>query len=489
MTRMSTALLMAVLAVCTIAASVPTAVAGIQSQVVFANPFQNDEVHSMVVCNGRLYIAVPGYDRTKTPEEPVLKIYRMESPGCMYWKDVTPKWDKRQDSYNMGMAAFGGYVVVGTGSGEVRPVDLPEIWTIRHPPPTPIQTNGGVTCMTVFQNKLYAITEQLILYRGSWSPVTSSPMAPPPFQPQVFQWENLGKAKIDVGSGLHTDMGFVLEAFNGFLYVGFGVASDSGSYTGIRVWRTGDGTNWEKDLDSPSGQHVHAMKSFGGYLYVGKYEGWSGFYRTNGTRGNWEEVHVEGLNVGAMEVHDSKLFAGYFHSQAANGSGGWPLLFWSSDGKTWTGVTSSLLADGKEQGIRSMASCNGRLYVGTARWSTGGQVFEVGDSLSTCQKDELRPWIREPLLWNPHPDIWQSALKLKQWQAQLDNLSAALRRVRLDPAQGEAVGHLNAARRDLDAAADLVGRAAGSASPQERAELVRKARMRVEAARANLGIR
>jgi hypothetical protein len=489
MTRMSMAVLPAVLAVCTIAARGPAAVAGpLQSQAVFQgvfyNPFSgNGEVRGMTECNGKLYIAVGGLDQTKTPVEPILRIYRMASPGCMSWQDVTPNWEKRQDYYNMGMAAFGGYLVVGTRSGEVRPVDLPEITTLWHPPPSPTQTDGGVACMTVFQDKLYAVTEKLILYRGGWSPVTSSPTAP-----QVFKWENLGRAKVDVGSGLHTDMASVLEVFNGFLYMGFGVESNSGSYTGIQVWRTGDGKNWEKDLDKPSGQHVHAMKSFGGYLYVGKYEGWTGFYRTNGTLGNWEEVPVDGLNVASMEIHDGKLFAGYYHSQAASGAVDKPLLFWSSDGKAWTGVTGFLLTDGKKLGIRSMASCNGRLYTGTADPSTGGQVFEVGDSLSTCPKDELRGWIREPLLWNPHPDIWQSPSELRQWQAHLGNLGAVLGRVRLGPGEVEAAGHLKAARRELDAAAELVGRAAGFASPQDRAELVRKARMQVEAARADLAI-
>jgi hypothetical protein len=93
MTRMSTAVLMAVLSLCTIAASGPTAVAGpLQSQAVFINPFSSDgEVRSMVVCNGQVYIAVGALDRTKTPAQSILRIYRMGSPGCMYWKDVTPR--------------------------------------------------------------------------------------------------------------------------------------------------------------------------------------------------------------------------------------------------------------------------------------------------------------------------------------------------------------------------------------------------------------
>ena len=324
----------------------------------------------MVVSNGKLYFAVIGIDQSKTVSEKVTKIYRMENPGCMYSEDVTPSWANPPSSANVSMGALGGYVFVGTESGEVRPVDPPS------PPPSRFQMNGGVTSMTVFQNKLYAITELRNLYRDS-------------FGGTAFNWEDLGKI-MDPGNGLMSDGIPFLESFNGFLYAGFGTKSSSTPFNriGVQVWRTEDGAVWEKVLERSSPMHVYSMKSFGGYLYAGRYEPmdvpvtWNGFYRTDGTPSNWEGVQVPRLSVGPLEVHDSKLFAGDL-TREPNTSLGEALLYWSSDGKAWSEVTADPLADGNRQGISSLASWNGRLYVGTAS-STGGQVFEVGESLSEC---------------------------------------------------------------------------------------------------------
>jgi hypothetical protein len=108
----------------------------------------------------------------------------------------------------------------------------------------------------------------------------------------------------------------------------------------------------------------------------------------------------------------------------------------------------------------------------TQNVAMGGSIFEF-----------WQPIVLFPL-WKPDLHIWEDEGTLRQWQAQWDNLTKALGRIRLDPAQDKAAMYLNAARREFATATDLVG-AGRSANREERAKLVKEIATRVEGARAS----
>ena len=336
-----------------------------KSQAIFQNAaWSHTYIIRMIQSDGTLYIAA---------DAPTLKIYRLIHPGCKLWQDVTPPWKTPPGTYRVAMATFNGQLFVGTDNGEIH-----RLGAKTSPAPAPAQLSGSVESLAVFQGKLYATAGKL--YRTS----------------DGTHWEDLGI--INFPSDVFTDTAGLLAPFNGHLYRGFGIKKGK-LEVGIQLWRSTDGQNWElfKSLMGDFGsapQHIHAMKAFNGYLYVGQYEGGVGnVYRTNGMPGNWASYTASRTaSITALEEHDGKLFAGVF--EQVSGVGDVPLLYSTADGQNWSPVPASavgpkLLPDGTSpfKGIRSIASFGGRLYFGTQDSDRGGEVFELGETLSKCQAD------------------------------------------------------------------------------------------------------
>ena len=160
-----------------------------QSQLVFSQPFPgNDWIKGMVVCNNQLYFAAGGYNSPTGTTNPVLKIYRMNDPVSKTCQNTTPAWKQSPDSFQMATGVYEGYVFVGTGSGEVRVIGTQrEVGKgllgskVIHQTPAPAQLDGAVNSMAVFQNCLYAVTTNHVLYRGQFDTETGH-----------FGWQNLG---------------------------------------------------------------------------------------------------------------------------------------------------------------------------------------------------------------------------------------------------------------------------------------------------------
>jgi hypothetical protein len=129
-----------------------------------------------------------------------------------------------------------------------------------------------------------------------------------------------------------------LKAHNGHLFVGTGVVA--------QVWRSGDGTGWQRVVDEGFGKgvrnfSVRSLEVFQGHLYAGagaEFIGSAGVYRT--LQGDqWESVVNDGFgrpcannHVYALGVFDGQLYAGTFN--AARGAA----VYRTRDGRSWEPV-------------------------------------------------------------------------------------------------------------------------------------------------------
>jgi hypothetical protein len=331
---------------------------------VFHNPFSgNSEVPAMISHGGDLYIAAGGLN--------TLRIFRLNNPTTMSWTDVTPKLKAGTDSSEATLESFGGQLFLATREGEVFRL------AAKSSSATKVSQFAAVSDMAVFGGKLYALA-------GDGLRRTSN----------GTQWENLGEV-IKKPSDVYADGG-TLEVHGGQMYMGFGFQRFQGSQTGsggkylehgIQIWQTSDGKSWKllkkvaadhtKPLLEDAPQHVHAMKSFGKYLYIGEYEGSGGaVFRTTGSAGSWEVYQAAPFGaIEAVEEHGGRLFAGRLVTKST--LAGNPMLYHSVDGKQWSVTPGAPAGDKQAAGIMSIASHNGKLYFGTRDKGNGGEVFEL----------------------------------------------------------------------------------------------------------------
>ena len=317
----------------------------------------NDTIVAINELNDELYIGVGRYGKDQA------NVYRLSQNGCKQWKDVTPQWSASSGGYSMAMGVFNNYLYVGNDQGEVFRTDGSG-WTEVS------WTKSNVTAMAEFNGNFYASTMDEIWMSpdgSSWQRVIDN----------VF-----GEAKNhDIQS---------LEVFNAYLYAGVGRDNSNG----IQLWRTSDGKKWEKfhELIPQQGfsvlypGHVHALRTFKGYLYVGEYHG-TGIYRTDGTLSpspsHWEELNPINASgdIFRMFVHQNKLYLGltFMFSYPSVED----MLYYTSDGTQWNPVPGGPKRGSTASGVRSLFSTGERLYAGTANSSTSGEVvlWEVSDIL------------------------------------------------------------------------------------------------------------
>jgi len=310
--------------------------------------------------NGKVYVII--YTRGSTQYAIVRGLV---DRGCRIWDDVTPQWS----------------------------VDgLPEV--------------------LVFQNKLYVRPgSQLWEFDGStWRNVTAS----------YPSWGILagfkGQLIVDA-SGIRGTDGKLRsieswEIFQGrapqpYLYAGVGLYPGNG----IELWRTADGKTWVKfqEVKGPTAPaHVHALRAFKGYLYLGEYHG-EGLYRTDGTAASWQYIPnaiKRGGDVFRLEEHKGQFYLGIMDFFATSIAPGDPLLYSSSNGTQWSAVlgTNAPKVDTNRniRGATSLLSKGGELYVGTLDFSGGGVSLYVLGSPASCQvasfprhlpPDKLPKWI------------------------------------------------------------------------------------------------
>lgn len=296
---------------------------------------------------GALYVGTGRCDTVKSAN-----ICRLIQNGCKKWENVTPPWSSTTGGYQMAMTVFNNHLYVGTDQGEVFRTDDGENWnnvTGNLPP------DGGISAMSEFNGELYITS----YYAEIWQTSDGT------------KWQQVFGKGHDICS---------LEVFKGHLYAGVGRDNDNG----IELWRTNDGKNWEKFHKVPQFVgHVHALKAFKGYLYVGRYHG-KGLYRTDGSLppspSHWEEMPliVQGGDIFRLAEHNGKLFLGVSFLVSAPSQV--PLLYCSMNGTQWSPVPGSPTGGPTTSSIVSLLSLAERLYVGTENRSTSGSVllWELG---------------------------------------------------------------------------------------------------------------
>ena len=335
----------------------------------------NAEVRRLFSTAGELYAGVGN----RTPG--AVRIFRLDHAGCRLWDDETPAWLPSPRTSDLAFAEFQGHTFVGTSTGEIRQL-TPNTW----PKPAPHKVVGSVTSMAVLDGHLYAAASSL--HR------TANGIA----------WSDLGTIRT-VASNEAVDGAWTLEPFGGHLYAGVGFQAYDPTIPwkltkfGIEIWRSSTGTNWklfkrvEADLSKPGAamgvpQHVHAMKAFGGHLYIGEYEGDSGVFRTDGTSSSWEWYPaMPSGSMLALEVHDGKLYAGLY--SPVGGTASSVLLYSTADGKTWNAAAGSPKGPTACKGVTALASHGPNLYVGTDDSVNGGQIYEVGSDLPLCMVADI----------------------------------------------------------------------------------------------------
>lgn len=448
-------------------------------QKIFHNPFPSNEwVKRLVTCGDTLYMAVGNRDAAKPA---ALRIYRLEHAGCKLWVDVTPAWKATPTAHQVGMAAFNGKLFVGTDKGEIHRFDPQGASQFVK------QVNQGLSSMVVFKGQLYAVGDTS-LYRTS----------------DGSQWDDLGPV-LSLPDA-YIDGATTLEEYNGYLYLGLGfkVVPPGKSIPveeGIQIWRAADGKNFQLfkkvsgDLnaivpeDAP--QHVYAMKSFAGYLYIGGYEGGRGYVTcTDGNPANWKVITFAPAGaVVALGVHDGKLYAGLFEYRP--NMAGYPILASSANGTQWATVTAVPIAAGTSQGVSALGSHGGRLYFGTADSApqVGGEVFELGTTLSVCQIADIDKFsnksITSSLLFLKNNLKDAKLTTAGKTSGMLDQLSDSLQLLQVPedqkPQRDKALDLLQTAKKELQSAQALIDLTAKSSVP-EREKLLLKGGAHVERA-------
>jgi hypothetical protein len=173
-----------------------------------------------------------------------------------------------------------------------------------------------------------------------------------------------------------------LFVFQGQLYAGLGWwYSDNATFwepKGGQIWRTANGTEWEKVLDLAADAHNEELGSFmefNGFLYASTlnwFEGFQIWRSPTGNPGDWAKVADEALGthllspgLNKMVVHHDTLFfvPGTLVDQD-NGYSQTPVHVWyTRDGLNWTLLTADGFGDTRALAASSVARFRGDVYL------------------------------------------------------------------------------------------------------------------------------
>ncbi|HMN59023.1 MAG TPA: hypothetical protein PJ988_01590 [Anaerolinea sp.] len=162
---------------------------------------------------------------------------------------------------------------------------------------------------------------------------------------------------------------------------------DITTYYPAKIWRSSDGITWDLIMEDGFGDDanltVSIFKQFEGWVYAGTYNDWSGaqvWRSRNGDPGTWEKV-FDTNNYKAYQVTDLYDFQGRLYmSIEAWGDGeddGWAQVWSTADGKQWEQVLPDGFGETNYSPGNFMAY-KGYLYLGTAAWE-GGQLLRSPD--------------------------------------------------------------------------------------------------------------
>jgi len=200
------------------------------------------------------------------------------------------------------------------------------------------------------------------------------------------------------GSGDLNGYAWCMAVFNDELYVGTLTQAGEGTATqikgdasplqtegGCEIWRY-NGTSWTQvvtdGLGDPENRGMRNLKVINGCLYGvtrNEVEGMEVWRSCNGT--DWERLATGGFGLGVVNNSGRALtsFNGHIYVGTDNHWGG--QIWRSSDGVTWEQVASAGISDINNIWIAEFAEFNGWLYIGTNNILGGFQVYRTQDGL------------------------------------------------------------------------------------------------------------
>ncbi len=271
------------------------------------------------------------------------------------------------------MVAPGAALAAPAERGAAAP-DAPLVldWFQRNASGFGTKDNAAVSALEFFGGQLYAGTTNDLgaqLWRTSDGDTWS-----------LIPWPSTFSS---YGHGVLFDM----IVFNGQLYAGNGAWPVLGT-TG-EIWRTADGTKWERMAGAweknSNNAGVTNFATFGGGLYITTYnpnEGIEVYRSFSGNSDDWTRVASASFGLKTAYPIATGLTAFkdalYVALEGYAGGPGMRVLR-TFDGVTW--VTANLPGFGNTDnyGAGGFAVHNGYLYVGTRNDVTGGQIWRTAD--------------------------------------------------------------------------------------------------------------
>jgi hypothetical protein len=318
---------------------------------------------SLAVFNNQLYVGDSDWNSSA-------RIYR--SSDGRAWQTASDPGFGSDDNAVASLVPFAGQLYASTGWNNNT---SPKI--LRSPDGStwnPVVSDGfgdgnisAISTMTVFQNKLYAGTENTTDGTSIWRSDTGNPAS----------WTS-------VFTGGHGDpknarvVGF--GEFSGYLY-----ASVENEITGVEIWRTNDGTAW---IQTNSNGFGNAKNMWGSgyailnnklYTSTGSLDAVGTIWATtDGT--NWSPIVADGFgDPNNTKISGLYALSGCLYATTDNfktGSEVWR----SKDGVTWVQINPDGFGDANNgETIWSNATTDfqGHLFIGTNNNANGGEVWEL----------------------------------------------------------------------------------------------------------------
>jgi len=317
-----------------------------------------------------------------------------DATGGEVWRTATgTDWSQvNQDGFgsvsNLGVLvgeAWNGYLYAGTENSDTGA----EIWrcqTCNGTDWTQVVSGGfddsnntTVERVVVFSNTLYATTDNGVTGVEVWKSSTGAPGS----------WAQCNEDGF--GDNKNTGL-WSVAVLDGYLYAAtdqWGEALETGTHTGVEVWRTRDGTTWSQvNTDGFGDPDYFAswMESFNGYLYVlstNVMDTGAQFRRCATCDGtDWApvvgDIFDDSNNAGGAFMLGS---GNYFYVCMSNGATGTE-VWRTANGTSWSQMNVDGFGDSNNVDVWSGAVFKDRLFLGTrndAGWRqtvNGGEVWQ-----------------------------------------------------------------------------------------------------------------
>jgi len=214
-----------------------------------------------------------------------------------------------------------------------------------------------------------------------------------------------------------------LAVFNGFLYAGTQNYGPEPDHT--EIWRTSNGTSWEK-VDDRVASGGAALIEYDGYLYCGSWgdaDGGNVWRSSNGE--DWTEVVTNGFGDANNGIARFAVYDGMLYASTWNGTTGTE-IWRTTNGTEWQQFgLDGIDGDACNGGAIASAEFNGDLYWGIDNWTTtGAEIWRtdginwtqvIGDGFGDANNDALSAlsvfngFLYASLLNDTNVQIWRSS--------------------------------------------------------------------------------